>query len=259
MKKVIDYIEENKKQVLLAVGIFAAIILLIVIVIWWKNNAERKEKIRQGVSYLESLEKKDVSEINSKVKAIKAEMSLEYVSDNEDAVWVGFEDAVILGDSRAVGFSYYDFLSDEQVLAEKGAVITDVQNYIDQLKALNPGQVFLCFGLNDLQSGYWPDPESYSEQCAQIMETLETALPQCDVYLNSILPTTDAAAASSSKYTEIGDYNTGLEQMCEEKGYHFIDNTLIAQEHMDLYEQDGLHLHRDFYKYWAANMLLEVE
>ena len=43
--------------------------------------------------------------------------------------------------------------------------------------------------------------------------------------------------------------------MAEENGYQFIDNTMVAQEHADLYEADGLHLKKEFYKYWAANML----
>lgn len=49
-----------------------------------------------------------------------------------------------------------------------------------------------------------------------------------------------------------------MKTMAEEKGYHFIDNTQMAQEHQDLYQEDGLHVQPDFYKYWAANMMAGV-
>ncbi|MEE1086612.1 MAG: GDSL-type esterase/lipase family protein [Schaedlerella sp.] len=259
MKKIWDFIEANKKRILIIAGILLVILLLAISFISWKKNEERKARIQKGISYLESLETKDVSEINSKVKSIKAELNLAYASDNEDEVWIGFEDAVIIGDSRAVGFSYYGFLSESQVLAEKGAIITGTADRIDQLKSLNPGQIFLCFGLNDIQRGLWDEPESYSEQCAEIIELLNEELPQCEVFLNSILPAGEVAIASTAKYAEIDDYNASLAQMCEEKGVNFVDNTAVANEHMDLYEPDGLHLQSEFYKYWAANMLLEVE
>ena len=40
--------------------------------------------------------------------------------DDIDTVWQEFSDAVILGDSRAVGFSYYSFLDASRVLASSG-------------------------------------------------------------------------------------------------------------------------------------------
>ena len=38
-----------------------------------------------------------------------------------------------------------------------------------------------------------------------------------------------------------------------------IDNTQTVQEHMDLYEDDGIHLMKDFYEYWLMNMINGVE
>lgn len=257
MKNIRNLIIRYRKLIPLVIGIILVVVILVVGIISWRNSVKEKEKIQQGISYLETLEKKDVSEINKKVKAMKAELSLSKALEDENAVWTGFEDAAILGDSRAVGFSYYEFMPSERVLAEKGAIITSVEDSIDELKALNPGLVFICFGLNDLQSNYWPDAESYSSQCAEIIELLTTELPECNVYLNSILPAGEAA--TDPVYDNIDEYNDSMEAMCEEKGYNFIDNTAMAQEHMDLYEADGLHLRRDFYNHWAMNMLQGVK
>lgn len=255
MKKRIDI--QKQRQILMILGIGILIIVLVVGIVLWRKNVKEREKIQEGINYLKSLEDKDSAEINTKVKKLKKEQNKEYMDKNDEAVWTGFEDAVIMGDSRAVGFSYYNFMSEEQVYAEKGALITSVRDHIDEVKAFNPGQVYICFGLNDLQSGQWPTSDSYSEQCAEIIELLKEELPQCDVYLNSILPVTEATEALDQIYSSIPEYNDSMKQMCEEKGYNYIDNTTMAQEHMDLYETDGLHLQSAFYTYWATNMLLE--
>ena len=46
--------------------------------------------------------------------------------------------------------------------------------------------------------------------------------------------------------------------MAETNKYHYINNDKVAEEHTDLYEGDGLHFQKEFYKYWAINMLSEV-
>lgn len=255
MKKRIDIQKQRQGFMILGIGIL--LIALAVGIVIWRKSVKEREKIQEGIAYLKTLEDKDVADINAKVKKLKKEQNKEYMDKNDEAVWTGFEDAVIMGDSRAVGFSYYGFLSEEQVYAEKGALITSVRDYIEAVKAFNPGQIYICFGLNDLQSGQWPTPNSYSEQCGEIIELLRKELPQCDVYLNSILPVTEASETSDPIYSSIAEYNDSMKQMCDEKGYHYIDNTAMAQEHIDLYETDGLHLQSAFYTYWATNMLLE--
>lgn len=249
---------KGRKKIGVILAIIFVVVFLIFGVVSWKKSMEEREKIQKGVAYLESLEKKDTAEINEKVKKLKKEQKEKYMSEDETSVWTGFADAVIIGDSRAVGFSYYNFLADDQVYAEKGALITSVKENIQQVKAFNPGQIYICFGLNDLQSGRWSDSDSYSQQCADIIALLQEEIPQCDVYLNSILSVTEEKMESDTIYSSIDKYNASMKKMCEENGYNYIDNTQVCQEHMDLYEEDGLHLKSEFYRYWAMNMLLEV-
>ena len=77
--------------------------------------------------------------------------------------------------------------------------------------------------------------------------------------MNSILPAIGVGLEADADYPRIGEYNEALEAMCEEHGWAFIDNDVLAEEHADLYQPDGLHVDKSFYKYWAANMLTEVE
>lgn len=259
MKKSQNFQEKNKKTIFFIAGIFLIIIASVVGVMMWKKYAEAQEKIEKGMAYLESLEEKDLAEIKGQIKQIQAKYTLALAESDENAVWLGFEDAAILGDSRAVGFSYYEFLPEERVFAESGAHITDVSGHIDALKALNPGQVFLCYGLNDVKGGLWPEPKDYAQECAKQIQALQDNLAGCDVYLNSILPVSDAVVGQHASYSRIGEYNEAMKAMCEEKGYYYIDNTSLIAEYADQFQPDGLHMMSEFYKYWAANMLTEVE
>lgn len=247
----------NIKLLLLAAGIIIITVVIIVFIYKGQKKEQNKEKVAQGISYLESLENQDVAEINETIKAIKVRHSLEMADTDESMVWGSFENCAVMGDSRAVGFSYYELLPEDWVIAESGGVISDVSLHIDQLKRLDPERVFLCYGINDIKSGLWPEPADYAAECAAQMQAVLDALPECEVYLNSIMPP-GAAAYWDESYERIGDYNAALQAMTQQNGYHYIDNTYLAEEHQDLYQGDGLHLQPDFYKYWAANMLTEV-
>ncbi len=179
--------------------------------------------------------------------------------ENEEVnVWGLFRDYAILGDSRAVGFFYYDFLSEDRVLADGGLTIRDIEEYMDRLITLNPSQVFLCFGLNDVSIGNWDTPEAYAEEYLEILNDMQERLPDTVIYVSSILPAQDQAFEKSSAWRNIPEYSAAVESMCAENGYSFINNDEIAAAHADMWDSDGIHLHPEFYPLWATNMMLAV-
>lgn len=247
------------KRILLAAVIVVISAVIVVSVVLWKKGAVEQEKVSKGISFLKHLEEQDVSEISANISAVEAELNLEIADTNESAVWSKFANAVILGDSRAAGFSYYEFVPEERVLAKNGGKITDIPEYVEQLKALNPKLIFLCFGLNEVGIGLWPTVEAYNAVYEEQIQLLMQELPNCTVYINSILPAVGSGLETNENYSKIGEYNQGLSSLCEEKEYHFVDNTQITKEHEDMYQEDGLHVKAEFYKYWAANMVTGVE
>lgn len=251
--------QEKKKRFVLVVAVMLIVAVAFIVSFWmWRQEKEEKEKISKGIAYLNSLEKQDISAISEKIDAVKAAQGGQVADADENAVWSRFDSAMILGDSRAVGFRYFEFLLDNQVIAESGRKITDVPDEIEKLKTTSPKQIFLCFGLNDIKSGIWPEPVDYANAYKEIVTLLNQELPGTTVYINSILPATGQGLLDFEGYARIGEYNAALKKMAEENGYQYIDNTMVAQEHADLYEADGLHLKKEFYKYWAANMLTGV-
>lgn len=244
------------KILLLAAGIIVITVVIIVFIYKGQVQEQNEEKTAQGIRFLESLENQNVAEINETIQAIRVKHSLELADTDESMVWGVFENCAVMGDSRAVGFSYYEFIPEDWVIAESGSTITDVSVHMEDLKRLDPERVFLCYGINDVRSGLWPEPADYAAECAVQMQAVMNSIPECEVYLNSILPPGDSVWDES--YARIEDYNAAMQAMTQQYGYHYIDNTYLAEEHQDLYQGDGLHLQPDFYKYWAANMLTEV-
>lgn len=259
MKKTKITLEKNHRIWIVVVVGIVTVIALIIGIQMWRQGKENRSKIQQGVKYLESLEKQDVAAISSRIDAVRAAQSLELSETDENAVWRGFDGAMILGDSRAVGFEFFEFLLEDQVIAESGRKITDVQEEIEEVKKINPKQIFLCFGLNDIRSELWPEPADYAAAYQQVVALLNQELPGTMVYINSILPAMGSGLAEYEGYSRIGEYNAALQEMAEANGYRYIDNTAVAEEHVELYEIDGLHLQKDFYKYWAMNMLKGVK
>lgn len=213
-----------------------------------------------GVSYIKKMETMDISPIKQKISNNHKEEKRQLLLEGKLSVWEQFEDFAIIGDSRAVGFYYFEFLDCERVLAHGGATIRDIKNtYWDQLIELNPKNVFLCFGLNDIGIGYWSSPEEYTAEYEQIIGEIRAALPGVQICVSSILIARDPAFEMGPSWRKIPEYNVAVEAMCERIGCGYADNTKISEEHPDLWDQDGVHVKNEFYPYWATNLIAEVE
>jgi lysophospholipase L1-like esterase len=253
--------EKRKHKKILFAGViivFYVAIVFMAVKLYITDGSKDSAKAEAGLAYLKELENKDVDEVSEEVRAIQTEKRREKLETDENAVWSAFNNAAILGDSRAVGFYTWEFLPESRVLAQGGGMITDVPEYLDQLEALDPDEVFLCYGLNDIGIGEWPVAEDYAATYAENVELLKEALPNAEIYVNSTLPAVGVGLSADPDYPRIDEYNEAVKAMCQEKGYHYIDNTIIAEENEDLYQEDGLHVRYEFYLIWATNMIAEV-
>lgn len=251
------------KKKIISVIIAAAVILAVVLIAVWAAHSDERAQLREGRAYLESVTSQSVGTVQNTVKEKKHEIFMDSLEEKrtqlengETDVWSLFQDYCVLGDSRAVGFSYYKLLSEDRVFAESGMTIRGIEDYYDKITALNPSNIFLAFGLNDLLSGFWSTPEEYTAEYLSIIQNLQEKCPNATIYINSILPTTDSAYEQSEKWSEIPDYNTALEQMCRDNNLPYINNDEIVADHTDLYDADGIHFLAEFYTYWGTNMIL---
>lgn len=239
-------------------GCAAAVILGIIVAIIFSNYNIPTEDLKEGVEYIKTLEKTDTAPIEKAMKEIKKQERKEAMESGEMDVWQQFNDAAILGDSRAVGFSFYNLVEDNRVFAEAGATIRKIPESIESLKVLNPSTVFLCFGLNDISIGFWNDVDSYIAELDEMLEQLHSALPDSVIYVNSIIPATDPAFARSEKWRAIPDWNAKIKQHCQDNNVPYIDVSATVEAHKDLYDVDGIHMQIAFYDFWAIDMITEV-
>ncbi len=245
-----------------AVAVIGLLLLIVLKVVGSNSEKKKQANVSEGVAYLKGLEAQDTNEINAikeerRRAEIKAELEEKKAAlQNEDVdVWSLFEDYALLGDSRGVGFSYYKCLAPERVFAGAGWTIRNIEEQVPSLKALNPSSIFLCFGLNDTSIGFWKTPEEYANGMQEVVEMLQRELPNATIYVNSILPAQEVAFAKSSKWREIPQYSAAVKKRCAEMGVPFVDNDGIAAKYSDLYDIDGIHLRREFYRYWGIDMI----
>ena len=258
-----------KNRIALALIIALCAFLIIASVIGLRRLTSRSrnyDTTADGLTYLRQLSARDLAEIDATLAEQKRaheiaerDQRMKELTDGTVDVWSYFTDYVLFGDSRAVGFSYYGFLAESRVLADSGWTIRDLEANLDSIIAMNPSSIYLAFGLNDVGMGYWDTPDDYAEEFKTILEKIKEQLPNASIYVNSILPTTEAAAAAHGEvWTHIPEYSAALEKACRESDCLFINNDELVASHADMFDEDGIHMVRDFYPLWAANMMLNI-
>lgn len=253
------------------IGAGAVLVLALIIILavslgrGGQEETPAEAETAAGIQFLKQLEAQDPTVVDEEIKALHQQRLMELreerlrqLESGAVSVWSLFEDYVLLGDSRAVGFYFYEFLPESRVLAEAGATILDLEGHIPDLVKINPSTLFLCYGLNDVGIGIWTTPEEYVTDYARIISEIREELPDVEIYISSILPARDPAFEKSSAWYDIPQYSAAVKEMCQEIDCYFVDNDALAEEYADLWEPDGIHVQRDFYLHWAANMMLEV-
>ena len=260
----------NKKKktlpivpIVLAVAVLAAVLVLSLGGKSGKDTAD--EEISRGLAYLQSLEEKDPADVQQVRKAIRQRELDEQRDDLLDQLTSGtidpfslFQDYVVMGDSRAVGFWYRDFLDKSRVLADGGHTIRNIPDQIDDLVTLNPSTIYLCYGLNDCSIGYWDSAESYVAEYVQVVKAIQEKLPNATIVVSSILPARDPAFQKSAKWRNIPEWSAALEKACKDNGILFANCDQLAEDYPKLWDPDGIHFREEFYPYWASNLVVTV-
>ena len=260
--------EKNRGRLLIALAAAALLIVIVLLAVRGARRSRTREAAAAaaaGVEYIRAQELLDPAEVESQIKAIRAaELAAQRAQRLEDLatgaidVWSMFEDYVIIGDSRALGFSYYGHLPEDRVIAELGATILGVEDKLDMIRPLNPGTIYLSFGANDLNTYLWTEGPDYAHRYRQLVELLQSEFPDAVIVVNSILPIHEPSYSKDALYAKVPQFNEALRQMCADAGVIFCDNTEMAEAHAGLYEGDGIHFMSAFYPYWGANMIEAV-
>lgn len=258
-----------RKKTLITVGVIIILVLIVALILsvsTKKDSQSAQASVAQGVAYLQSLENKNPEEIGALIRlrrqeelqAMKDDME-SGLADGSVSVWSMYDDYLILGDSRTIGFSYYGFLPESNVWAETGATIQNFEACIPDLVAASPEYVYTTYGMNDFCAGIWDGPSDFTADYKSLIQQVQAALPDVKFVVCSVHPASEAAYDRANIWSVIPDYNAAIETMCSElDNCYFVNCDEISQQHMDLWESDGIHFTKDFYPFWAIEMIMEV-
>ncbi len=267
---------EGMLKKVVAAMVVLLVSLLVVLIIAILSPSEAKASVEEGIAYLELMETKvpsvtepttqppvegntDVYQPTEPLDLPEEQLELlRQIKNDEIDIWTMFDDCIMMGDSRAVGYWYYDFLPEEQCMTGGGDTIRNIENYITELQTIAPKYIFLCYGINDVSIGFWDTPEEYVEEMMQVIDDLEQKIPGVTVVVGSILPAKDPAFDLSSKWRDIPDFNLVISEACAENGVIFVNNDAISLEHFDWWQPDGIHIRPEFYPYWAKNLICGI-
>ncbi len=177
-----------------------------------------------------------------------------------------FSDACFIGDSRTVGLELNSDKAKGSFFASTGlnvsSALTDtvcrlangnMGTVIDACGERKFHRVFVMFGINELG---WPYPDVFVENYVELLEQIKTAQPDAEIYVESVLPVSPAAAYENEVFTNenIDIFNEYVKQAADRAGVQYLDvNSYFKNELGQLPDEaasDGIHFTREFCLKW---------
>lgn len=186
---------------------------------------------------------------------------LEQAADAGDSY---VDETLFLGDSNTARmYRMFDYCSYDNAIGSVGMTakslatfacvqVSTSSGYITMPQAvakLQPRRVILTFGTNDLNPGY--KAADFVKNYRTGIEAIVTAYPSVDIIVNAIPPIGQQHSNQSLTQTQVDEYNKALVEMCQEKGWKFLNSAEVLKDSVTGYAKsgyvetsDGIHLTR---------------
>lgn len=174
------------------------------------------------------------------------------------------DETLFLGDSNTARmYRMFDYCSYANAIGSVGMTakslvtfacvqVSTSSGYITMPQAvakLQPRRVILTFGTNDLNPGY--KAADFVKNYRTGIEAIVTAYPSVDIIVNAIPPIGQQHSNQSLTQTQVDEYNKALVEMCQEKGWKFLNSAEVLKDSVTGYAKsgyvetsDGIHLTR---------------
>lgn len=177
------------------------------------------------------------------------------------------ENSVFIGDSITTGLSGYKIVPSENVLADVGLRIDNIEtatvknprfsepvNVMAALESVKPENVYILLGSNGVA---WTKHDSMLEAYSAFVDDIKTKLPDSDIYIISITPVgtmkenIDTIENGKVLNSEIDQFNERLLALADEKNVHYVNvNPELKDSTGKLpndVTSDGMHFNKDTY------------
>ena len=174
------------------------------------------------------------------------------------------DETLFLGDSNTARmYRMFDYCSYDNAIGSVGMTakslatfacvqVSTSSGYITMPQAvakLQPRRVILTFGTNDLNPGY--KAADFVKNYQTGIEAIVTAYPSVDIIVNAIPPIGQQHSNQSLTQTQVDEYNKALVEMCQKKGWKFLNSAEVLKDSVTGYAKsgyvetsDGIHLTR---------------
>ena len=186
---------------------------------------------------------------------------LEQAADAGDSY---VDETLFLGDSNTARmYRMFDYCSYDNAIGSVGMTakslatfacvqVSTSSGYITMPQAvakLQPRRVILTFGTNDLNPGY--KAADFVKNYQTGIDAIVTAYPSVDIIVNAIPPIGQQHSNQSLTQTQVDEYNKALVEMCQKKGWKFLNSAEVLKDSVTGYAKsgyvetsDGIHLTR---------------
>lgn len=255
-------IKMPSRRIIVAAGI-ALILVLILVFGGNKRNSVDPLELQAALNFLDQQEQKNPDVVRQARQALskrrleeQRDELLAKLESGEIDPFTVLQDYVLMGDSRTMGFSFFGFLPEEQVLAGNGYKIFNIPEWYDALKEKQPQYVFLCYGVNDCAIQYWSSGEEHSIEYMEYVREIKQILPNSTIVISSILPVQDFAIEDYPSWADLPDWNAALKATCKEEGVLFADCDYLYDEYSHFWTEDGFHFSDELYPYWTSKLVI---
>lgn len=159
-------------------------------------------------------------------------------------------DIVFVGDSITARFEWDEYFTD-YTIANRGIdsdVTEGVYNRLDTIISQTPERIFLMIGINDIRQGIPEDTTLF--YYGKILDELKSALPDCKIYVQSILPVHTSTGIDNASVQSL---NRSIRKLAEEKEFPYLDiySAVVDEENTFTYTADGVHPTGAGYSIWT--------
>lgn len=174
------------------------------------------------------------------------------------------DETLFLGDSNTARmYRMFDYCSYDNAIGSVGMTakslasfacvqLSTASGYVTMPQAvakLQPRRVILTFGTNDLNPSY--KAADFVKNYQTGIEAIVTAYPSVDIIVNAIPPIGQQHSNQSLTQTQVDEYNKALVEMCQAKGWKFLNSADVLKDSVTGYAKsgyvetsDGIHLTR---------------
>ena len=180
-----------------------------------------------------------------------------------------FDNCAFIGNSRVIALKNYGLVKNAYAVVGltvdtifTKSVAGSTVPVIDELWGKDFEKVFIMLGDNECG---WGNKDIFIKRYSKVIDAVKERIPNAEIYLQSVLPVSESASASSPfgvTNDNINKLNVKIEKLALDYGIHYINpaSALMNSDGAlpDDAASDGIHLNKKYCKIWLTYIIDNV-